>query len=579
MTVTSETRRVSYTGDGTNSALTVTFVFYDSSDIQVIRRVTATGVETVLTEDDDYTVSGGNGLTGTVTPVDGATTFTSADTWTIFGNTPRTQTTDYVANDSFPAESHEELLDRAMMAAAELEDAKVRSLRFPITDLTDDSTLDGELPNNIDRASKYLAFDADGSPIAADAPTDTTVLSTFGASLCDDADADTARETLGITQGLLSAIPASGNAGNIFIATDTYQIFRDTGAVWQELVPRRNRNLIVNGSCRVWQRGTSFTSATTYTNADDMFLVDHILLLSDGDDRIDISQETSVVPTGAYSSIKCEVETVSSPSEKWGFLFPIEARDAAEIIGGVCSLSFKARTTSGAIENIRAAILAWDSTADSITSDVVSAWGAEGTNPTLAANWTYENTPSNLALTNSFQTFTIENVSIDTASCTNVAVFIWVDDTDLTAGDLLYLTEVQLEKGASCTNFDYRTFDYDLTCCKRYFQKTFGYTVAPGNAVATAGALVMHKQVAGVNTQSLMWYIGTMFSSPTTVFYSTTAGGTLGSWYNSADGGDSGVADASTSLSDNSISVKNPGVATDGVGELIRIQGTATAEM
>ena len=49
-------------------------------------------------------------------------------------------------------------------------------------------------------------------------------------------------------------------------------------------------------------------------------------------------------------------------------------------------------------------MLAWTGTADTVTSDVVSAWGADGVTPTWATNWTAENTPSNLGVTNTWNT-------------------------------------------------------------------------------------------------------------------------------------------------------------------------------
>src|SRR6185312_13193715 len=45
-------------------------------------------------------------------------------------------------------------------------------------------------------------------------------------------------------------------------------------------------------------------------------------------------------PLGAYAAAKV---TVATANKKFGFLFPIEARDARQIIGGTASLSFKAR--------------------------------------------------------------------------------------------------------------------------------------------------------------------------------------------------------------------------------------------
>jgi hypothetical protein len=82
-----------------------------------------------------------------------------------------------------------------------------------------------------------------------------------------------------------------------------------------------------------------------------------------------------------------------------------------------------------------------------------TSWGAAGTNPTLAANWTYENTPSNLALTTSYQEFKIENVALDAASAKNVCVFIWTDDTNAMVNDIVYLADINLVPGAVATSY------------------------------------------------------------------------------------------------------------------------------
>lgn len=176
------------------------------------------------------------------------------------------------------------------------------------------------------------------------------------------------------------------------------------------------------------------------------------MLLSDGNNVANVDQELTTVPLGAYAAAKV---TVATANKKFGFLFPIEARDARQIIGGTASLSFKARKggSNATLGSLRAAIISWSGTEDVITRDVVSgtSWGAAGTNPTLAAN--YENTPSNLALTTSYQEFKIENVAIDTASAKNVGVFIWTDDTNATVNDIVYLADINLVPGAVATSY------------------------------------------------------------------------------------------------------------------------------
>lgn len=223
------------------------------------------------------------------------------------------------------------------------------------------------------------------------------------------------------------------------------------------------RNLIINGDFEVAQRGTSFVAGS---NNDDTYNLDRWTVLSDGNDIVDITQATDV-PTGGLYSIGLDVETVN---KKFGIIQFIEQRNLTGIQDKTVWLSFKAKTTGSSISNVKAAILSWTGTADTVTSDVVSAWGADGVTPTWATSWTAENTPANLNVTTSWAEYRVSAV-MDTASIKNVAVFIWCDDTTTTLGDFLYVTDVQLEINSSPTPFERRPYGVELVLCQRYYEK------------------------------------------------------------------------------------------------------------
>ncbi len=282
------------------------------------------------------------------------------------------------------------------------------------------------------------------------------------------------------------------------------------------------KNLLINGDMRCDQRrgdGTAYTATTTPVNSDDTFLLDRWLLQSDGADVVDVSQETSVVPVGSYAAIKLDVETAD---KKFGILQILEGKDAEAIIGNVCSLSFKARRTGTSIANLRAAVIAWDSTVDAVTSDIIAdaAWGAVNVDPTLATNWTYENTPASLdVLTTSYQTFAITNISIDTASTKNVAVFIWIDDVTTTVGDVIYITDVQLELGSGASSFQRRLHAEEVALCQRYYEKSYNQAVIPATSTE-AGAVRLTDPVAAGSVS--IQYRVTKRAAPTMAGYSTT---------------------------------------------------------
>jgi hypothetical protein len=243
-----------------------------------------------------------------------------------------------------------------------------------------------------------------------------------------------------------------------------------TAPEWQSPVATSiNQNYLLNGNFSVAQRGTSYTS-TGSANNDDTYILDRWYILSDGNDAIDVTQDTTTVPTNGNYAIALDVETVN---KKFGIAQIIENRNCIGLIGNTVTFSFKAKVSSTTkLDNVKAAIVAWSGTADTVTSDIISTWNAEGTDPTLIANATYENTPVNLNLTTDYQTFSL-TANIDTASTKNVIVFIWSDVTDTTLGDFLYIAESKVELGSTATAFVYANGNFagELSACQRYYQR------------------------------------------------------------------------------------------------------------
>jgi hypothetical protein len=157
MTVSSTTTKNSYAGDGSTTAFSYTFKIFDEDDITVVLRNNSTGAETTQTITTNYTVSGvGNAGGGTVTFVTAPPT---GNTVVLLRITPLTQLTDYTPNDPFPAESHEDALDKLTFITQELQEEVGRSLKLSQTNeiATAEFTTGATA-----RANKILGFDADG---------------------------------------------------------------------------------------------------------------------------------------------------------------------------------------------------------------------------------------------------------------------------------------------------------------------------------------------------------------------------------------------------------------------------------
>ena len=158
MTISTTTIKNSYSGNGSTTAFAYTFPINTTSEITVIER-SATGTETVKSEGTGSTNYGivDNGASGgTITMV---TAPASGTTLVILRNTNLTQETDYVANDPFPAETHEDALDKLQMQNQELQEELDRSLKISRTNTMTNTEF---TTSATDRASKILSFDSSG---------------------------------------------------------------------------------------------------------------------------------------------------------------------------------------------------------------------------------------------------------------------------------------------------------------------------------------------------------------------------------------------------------------------------------
>mgnify|MGYP003141834189 CR=1 FL=1 len=156
MTVSSTTTRNSYSGNGSTTTFAYGFKIFADADLTVILRA-STGVETVQSLTTNYTVtnagnaSGGNVVFGTA-PASGVTVV-------IRRNMAITQATDYVANDPFPAATHEDALDRLTFISQQMQEEVDRGIKLSRTNTMTSTEF---TTSAADRASKVLAFDSNG---------------------------------------------------------------------------------------------------------------------------------------------------------------------------------------------------------------------------------------------------------------------------------------------------------------------------------------------------------------------------------------------------------------------------------
>lgn len=182
MTISTQTRTAGpFTTNGSTTAFPFAFKCFAASDIVVVKRVTATGVESNLVLNTDYTVSlNANQDANPGGTVNTIGTLGAGFTLTLTTNLAYLQPTDLTNQGGFYPKVITTALDRLTIFTQQLFGLANRALKFPISD----GNLDGTLPGKDQRKGKVLAFhETTGLPVAGPTIADTGTVAGIAADI------------------------------------------------------------------------------------------------------------------------------------------------------------------------------------------------------------------------------------------------------------------------------------------------------------------------------------------------------------------------------------------------------------
>ena len=230
------------------------------------------------------------------------------------------------------------------------------------------------------------------------------------------------------------------------------------------------KNLLINGGMSLDRRG----NGALRTVADDVYSFDRWYVLTQNAAGCAVAQQTFQSNGRPQNVLLTQNQGTAG---RIGFAQIIEGKNCTHLRGQQVTLSFDYRYSLA--DPVRYAILEWTGTEDSVTSDVVSNWTS--TNFTtgnffISTTTTLSGTTNMTPSANTWTAATPLTVTLG-SSFTNLIVFIWTENAPA-QNNTLQLTNVQLEPGASKTDFDRRGFPLELSMAQRYlyvFRQTSSY--------------------------------------------------------------------------------------------------------
>lgn len=245
-----------------------------------------------------------------------------------------------------------------------------------------------------------------------------------------------------------------------------------------------NRNLLINGSNTIWQRGTSFSSGVNRYVQDRWYQWGYGAIPT---------QQTGINGIGYSTRLQHNDATANSFSS-WNQ--SLETSDTVYARGNKTTFSVYIKKGSAFTGNLNL--------------QIVERTDAEGSVNTGTRNVLHS---ENIAgsLTTSFQRFTITSNNNVSASALSIGVNIDHSGTSGTdSNNYFEFTQAQLEVGTVATPFEYRSYSQELALCQRYYYKKERLSY-PGATIGHATAAT--NLVAGVD------FPVTMRATPTVVIY------------------------------------------------------------
>jgi hypothetical protein len=333
MSISSVTSKVVYVGDESATIFPYPFRILEETDLVVSRYTVATGSTSVMALNTDYVVSGvGDAGGGNITLTGSAVAVSSGAIYVHSGNhlviqriVPLTQTTDYVANDPFPAETHEAALDKLTMATHQLQEQIDRCIKADISQTTGSTTYTQVVAESVAaaNAASTVAVSAAAVAVASEAAIVGDAAAAAASAVL--ASLSAASVSSGVTRALDNLIPTGINESLVAGASDAIDLGSNT-VLWSKAYI----TLVSTGTLKT----TLVTSTTLRVSGTSNFVTLATTLLTAASLRVSGTANTVTLDSTLLSGGTLNISGTSSFVTLTNLIIPNVAADPGSPVTG-----------------------------------------------------------------------------------------------------------------------------------------------------------------------------------------------------------------------------------------------------
>jgi hypothetical protein len=324
-----------------------------------------------------------------------------------------------------------------------------------------------------------------------------------------------------------------------------------------------------NGGMEVWQRGDGGTAVfAVAAGSSPFYAADGWYLYTSSNQACTVWQSPGLnVNSGFCMRVQRNSGQTGTASIKANF--PLDTDEIVTLRGAIVTLSFTARAgaTFGGTGGTLAAVLYTGT----------SSPGRRGQSPFAGETAVISGTT--VALTTTATRYTFTSAVIVPVNAGQMEVGIGPAGYTGTAGanDYFEVDDIQLEIGTAATPFERRLFGDEIALCRRFYQKSFDYTILPAAAQGNFGAWSESQSVPAATVQQMCCVLPVEMRSTFSVsLFNTVAAGTQ---VQNTTTGVACTGTTATASGRRAINIATTTPAGSAVGNLLQIHATCNASL